>query len=350
MRVDLLETGFTPSRAYYKNMVERIAHQHPQPWTPVTHRQAPAPPTHRTAPNRPSPREKSQSLPVTPRTDQWTEPKSAHEQQLQLKLLRTQQALQRARTELLNRSEGQRNKDARGSKQQDKDWTLALRFRLTSELRAELDRMTEGWEADRTEKGRQILKLEIALSTLKKEKEVMTSRLMQEVLELQRLFARTKAEREMMHEVLRPEIKKAEQAHEAHVAQLQLEITKLEGLRASDTQKLKADVGRLNAALTGVCEDLEEERERKKAMQATMGMEIDRLRADVEKLTTELGASQQLHAQDVAELRSEKNDLAMELTQTSEVCAFGALDACILFVWQAFCSLCLFRLCFPPLA
>ena len=232
-----------------------------------------------------------------------------------MKLVKAQQSLHRARAELLHRSNGERERKAL-EKLRDKDWTLALRFRLTAELRAEIDSMSAAWEADRNAAKAKQADLEKLLERLKRDKELTCSRLMQEITELQRLYARTGAEREMMIEVLRPEIRAAELDHVRHQDELEREIARLEGLRISETQKLKAEVGRLNAALTGVCEDLAEERQRKKALQASMGMEIERLRADGERLTSELAQSQMLHAKDVAELRADRNNLAVELQHT----------------------------------
>ena len=217
----------------------------------------------------------------------------------------------------MHRSNGERERKAL-EKLRDKDWTLALRFRLTAELRAEIDSMSAAWEADRNAAKAKQADLEKLLERLKRDKELTCSRLMQEITELQRLYARTGAEREMMIEVLRPEIRAAELDHVRHQDELEREIARLEGLRISETQKLKAEVGRLNAALTGVCEDLAEERQRKKALQASMGMEIERLRADGERLTSELAQSQMLHAKDVAELRADRNNLAVELQHTKE--------------------------------
>lgn len=231
--------------------------------------------------------------------------------------MKAQQSLHRARAELLHRSNGERERKAL-EKLRDKDWTLALRFRLTAELRAEIDSMSAAWEADRNAAKAKQADLEKLLERLKRDKELTCSRLMQEITELQRLYARTGAEREMMIEVLRPEIRAAELDHVRHQDELEREIARLEGLRISETQKLKAEVGRLNAALTGVCEDLAEERQRKKALQASMGMEIERLRADGERLTSELAQSQMLHAKDVAELRADRNNLAVELQHTKE--------------------------------
>jgi hypothetical protein len=247
----------------------------------------------------------------------WDEPQSAREQALSLKLVKTQQSLHRARAELLHRSNGERERKAL-EKLKDKDWTLALRFRLTAELRAELDSMSEAWESDRSAAKAKQADLEQQLEKLKRDKDLMTSRLMQEVIELQRLYARTGAEREMMVEVLRPEVRNAELDHQRHQDALELEVARLESLRISEAQKQKAEIGRLNAALTGVCEDLHEERQRKKALQASTGMEIDRLRSEMERLTSELAQSQMLHAKDVAELRAERNNLSMELQETTE--------------------------------
>ena len=98
----------------------------------------------------------------------WDEPQSAREQALSLKLVKTQQSLHRARAELLHRSNGERERKAL-EKLKDKDWTLALRFRLTAELRAELDSMSEAWESDRSAAKAKQADLEQQLEKIKRD-------------------------------------------------------------------------------------------------------------------------------------------------------------------------------------
>ena len=135
------------------------------PWDPVS-------PAHRPAPGPPSTSKSTRSSmsPRAPRTgahisassfaepraltsDEWVEPRSPREQDLQVRLLRTQKELHRARSELARRTEAhaeRQKKDSTGKAEEGKpDWTLALRYRLTAELRAEMNRLETGWAADR---------------------------------------------------------------------------------------------------------------------------------------------------------------------------------------------------------
>jgi hypothetical protein len=245
---------------------------------------------------------------------------SEREQELMAKLARSQQALQRAREELKRRGDyhaaGGGGGNAKAGAPEKPDWSLALRYRLTAELRSELASVQASWQAEQKASAAKVHALQASLDAVTREKEAMVSRLLQEVLELQRLFAAVSAQREAMWATLRPEIRNAEKEHEAHVEELRDEFSAADSARAAECARLRADVGRLNAALTGVCEDLEDERRRRKQQTESSGREIERLRGDVERLTSELGLSQQMHARDVGQLRSAKTALEVEMEQT----------------------------------
>ena len=250
-------------------------------------------------------------------SDEWVEPRSPREQDLQVRLLRTQKELHRARSELARRTEAhaeRQKKDSTGKAEEGKpDWTLALRYRLTAELRAEMNRLETGWAADKRSYTKTLTELQSKFERTKTEKEAMISRLLKEVLELQRLYARANAQREMFHVIDSTEIRNAERERETHVEMLTEQLERFKSGSASEHAKLVGEVGRLSAALAGVSEDLEAEREKKRQQKATMSMEIEKLRADVANLTEELAQSQSLHQQDTAELRREKSSLEVEL-------------------------------------
>ena len=154
-------------------------------------------------------------------SDEWVEPRSPREQDLQVRLLRTQKELHRARSELARRTEAhaeRQKKDSTGKAEEGKpDWTLALRYRLTAELRAEMNRLETGWAADKRSYTKTLTELQSKFERTKTEKEAMISRLLKEVLELQRLYARANAQREMFHVIESTEIRNAERERETHV-------------------------------------------------------------------------------------------------------------------------------------
>ena len=286
------------------------------------HRPAPTPPSPRSvancdaqpskSPRRPAvnTHESPRILPAEEAT--WLEPKTARERELTIKLIKTQKELHRVRRELTQRTElaeEQRRKTDDGKP----DWTLALRYRLTAELRAELTRLEDGWAGDKKAAAAQIHTLQTQLEQAKTEREQMVTRLLKEVLELQRLYARSNAHGEMCVALLAPEVRAAERERRDHVGVLEQRLAENSALRATEVAKLKAEVGRLTAAVAGVSEDLEEERHRKKQQHATLSMEVQRLQAELDRVVTDLGLSQHKHAVDVAELRKARSTLEVEV-------------------------------------
>lgn len=247
----------------------------------------------------------------------WVEPRTPREETLQLKLLKAQKELHRARSELARRHE--HSAERHGKEEHGKpDWTLALRYRLTAELRAELTRLEEGWAGDKKRAEATIHTLQTTLESTKSEKEAMVTRLLKEVLELQRLYASANAQREAYAAALVPEVRQAEREHREHAAVLQQRLEDVDTARHAEVGRLKKEVGRLQAALTGVSEDLEDERGRKRSQHASMSMETSTLRDTILKLSEELASSQSQHARDVGVLKKRISAVEVEHAQSVE--------------------------------
>ena len=302
----------------------------PPPWpraptfTSVLHRAAPSPPSTPPATLKAkSPRRSatdvstgsgtnSSSTTATPTSDAepWLEPRSPREEAIALKLVRTQQALQKAKADLRRRDQAEKEQHVPGAAVGEppgkQDWSLALRYRLTAELRAELATVEGKWEADRQKYASELDKLREALSQATREKEATVARLMQEVLELQRLYSEAVAQRETTQDALQSEVTTAERSSDDRVGALERELEAARFALADQAAEHKRETLRLQAALNGVCEDLEQERKGRGHMEALLQGEIRKLRADVERLTSDLGHSQAMHAHDVAQLRGAK--------------------------------------------
>ena len=119
-----------------------------------------------------------------------------------------------------------------------------------------------------------------------------------------------------MWAVLSPEVHASERAHAAHAEALVVEAERWQGLYRRE--KASGEATRLQAALTGVCEDLEDTRKWKQQQHSTMTLEIARLRGEVDRLSAELAHSQQAHARDVASLRAQKTDVEVSATSACE--------------------------------
>ena len=119
---------------------------------------------------------------------EWVEPRTHRERLLQLKLSRTMQALHRCRDELRRRA-GVVFEHEAVDKSDKPDWSLALRFRLTSELRAALEQSESGWRADRKRHLEEVARLEAELKRERDDKHAATTRLTKELVSLQRMYA-----------------------------------------------------------------------------------------------------------------------------------------------------------------
>ena len=243
---------------------------------------------------------------VNPRTDR--------EKQLSAKLERQQQALHRAKDELKRRSAA-----AESARQQEKpDWSLALRFRLTSELRAEIDQMEYGWRADRKRYMSEIEALTKQLATTRQEKEAAVTKLMKEVVAVKRLYAVESVQGKAIWSVLKPEIRQAEKERQFHADALQAEVDRVQAMRSQETAALQSEVSRLREALTSALEDVQDERTHKHQQHVTLTTEISRLQGNVDKLTDELETSRQAHQRDTLDARREVRQVREELASTRE--------------------------------
>ena len=124
--------------------------------------------------------------------------RSAREKALHSKVAKAQKQLHRTREELRRRSA---DKDAKP------DWTLALRFRLTAELRAELEAIETGWRADRQRHMGEVEGLQRTLSQLRAEKEASVTRLVKDLVELQRLHAHEASRGQITWDLLKAEVR-----------------------------------------------------------------------------------------------------------------------------------------------
>ena len=257
----------------------------------------------------------------------WVEPRTQRERELHLKLNRTLQALHRCRDELRSRAAVALPSDAaagvpteaasaspRGGEPKP-DWSLALRFRLTSELRAELEQMETGWRADRQRHLDEVARLERALSKERTDKEQAVTQLTKDLIVLQRMYASESVQGRAMWAVLTPEIRHAERAHEWHTDQLKSQNDELRLILAQQTTALQEELARQKAALATALEDLADERARTQQMQATHARETERLQATLDGRMRDLEDSRQQHRTDVNELRRQVRRGEDELEQ-----------------------------------
>ena len=127
------------------------------------------------------------------------------------------------------------------------DWSLALRWRLTSELRGELDACERGWRADRQRHLEEVVRLERALAKEQQEKEAAVTRLTKDIITMQRNYVSESVQGKTIWAILKPEIRHSERAHEWHADVLQREIDRLNSERSEATGTLQIEVVHLSA-------------------------------------------------------------------------------------------------------
>ena len=198
----------------------------------------------------------------------WIEPRTARERELQFKLRAALQALHLCRDELKRRAAVALPSDlaampadasATGGKgapinayaarlgEAKPDWSLALRWRLTSELRGELDACERGWRADRQRHLEEVVRLESALAKEQQEKEAAVTRLTKDIITMQRNYVSESVQGKTIWAILKPEIRHSERAHEWHADVLQREIDRLNSERSEATGTLQIEVVHLSA-------------------------------------------------------------------------------------------------------
>ena len=226
----------------------------------------------------------------------WIEPRTARERELQFKLRAALQALHLCRDELKRRAAVALPSDlaampadasATGGKgapinayaarlgEAKPDWSLALRWRLTSELRGELDACERGWRADRQRHLEEVVRLERALAKEQQEKEAAVTRLTKDIITMQRNYASESVQGKTIWAILKPEIRHAERAHEWHADVLQREIDRLNSERSEATGTLQIEVVHLRDALCQMKEDLADEKARKQLMRDQLTTEVE---------------------------------------------------------------------------
>lgn len=242
--------------------------------------------------------------------------RTERELQLERKRLRSQQALSRTREEVRLRYQQSKAAEDAAAAAEKPDWSLALRFRLTAELRAELEQMEASWRSDRLRHMDEVATLERALADVRFDKEEAVTRLRREQLDLQRTYAVDSAQGKAIWGILKPELRHAEKLHEAHVEVLRRELEEERAVRERQTMALHSDLDRHKAALAQALDDLADERARREGQHKTSSAEIERLQSDIRRVSKELNESREAHRNDVSVLRTEARTVGVELETT----------------------------------
>ena len=267
----------------------------------------------------------------------WIEPRTARERELQFKLRAALQALHLCRDELKRRAAVALPSDlaampadasATGGTgapinayaarlgEAKPDWSLALRWRLTSELRGELDACERGWRADRQRHLEEVVRLERALAKEQQEKEAAVTRLTKDIITMQRNYASESVQGKTIWAILKPEIRHAERAHEWHADVLQREIDRLNTERSEATGTLQIEVVHLRDALCHMQEDLADEKARKQLMRDQLTTEVERLQVVLSETRRELEDATATASASRVELRRQLREAAEEADRT----------------------------------
>ena len=91
--------------------------------------------------------------------------------------------------------------------------------------------------------------LQRTVTQLRAEKEASVTRLVKDLVELQRRYALESVQSKAIWAILRPEIREVEKAHEAHAEALEARVQESESLRSQETLALQRELGRVQGAV-----------------------------------------------------------------------------------------------------